>query len=110
MGVIFGLLFGPMLTLLMALMLAEAGFSYPDFITVGWSKLILFAVFGLPTGMGCGIVASFIWIQMIPAGDAVVFMGAVVGGLIGMLVPPSVLVAQAAKRRVATHGLPVATQ
>jgi len=100
MSLFFGVLFGPMLTLLVASRLAVAGFVREDFGAAGWLKLCLLSLGGLVLGIGIGFVVGSVWVQVLPAGDAIIFMFAVIGGTLGVLLPVSALVGKAAKRRI----------
>ena len=59
MSLLFGLIFGPMLTLGTAAMLAVAGFSLADFTAVGWPRLVMFTLgscaLGIALGFGLGL-------------------------------------------------------
>lgn len=101
MSLLFGFLFGPMLTLGAASMLAGAEFSRNDFVAVGWARLIPLTVLGCGAGIAVGFVAGTVLLRIITAGDAIIFMFAMIGGIMGALVPGSVLVGKAAKRRLA---------
>jgi hypothetical protein len=100
MSLFFGLFLGPVLTLGAASMLAVAGFSRSDFGAAGWTRLILFSLLGCGVGIAIGFFAGTVYVQMVPAGDAIIFMFAMLCGIVGALVPGSVLVGRAAKRRV----------
>lgn len=97
MSLLFGLIFGPMLTLAAATMLAVAGFSRSDFVAVGWARLMLFVV----AGCGVGIAVGFVVGEVVGPSGAITFMFAMIGGIVGALVPGSALVGKAAKRRLA---------
>ncbi len=99
MSIFFGLFFGPMLTLGAASMLAVAGFCRLDFLSVGWKKLLLLGLIGLAGGILVGLPIGSICVKAIGAGDALLFMWAMIGGILGALVPSSVVVGRAAKRR-----------
>jgi MFS family permease len=101
MSFLFGFLFGPLFTLGAASMLAVAGFSRNDFAAAGWGRLLLFTMLGCGVGIALGTVAGTVLVQIITAGDAIIFMLALIGGILGALVPGTVLVGKTAKRRLA---------
>jgi hypothetical protein len=96
MSLLFGLIFGPMMSLGAASMLAVAGFSGRDFAAVGWGRLSLFSLLGCGVGIGAGFLTG----TLVAPSDAIVFMLSLLGGIVGALVPGSVLVGKEAKRRL----------
>lgn len=95
----FGLVFGPMLTVGAASQMAVAGVRLRDFAVVGWTKLIVCAISGLAVGVAVGLLAGLVYIRLIPAGDVVVFVFMLVGGILGFVLPPSRVVGRAARAR-----------
>jgi hypothetical protein len=81
-------------------MLAVAGFARSDFAAAGWARLIGFAVLGCGVGIGVGFMIGVVFLQIVTAGDAVLFLFAMIGGILGFLVAGSVLVGNAANRRI----------
>lgn len=99
MGLIFGLLMGPIMTLGFAAKLAVNGFAGTDFTNVGWTRLIIFSFLGCFLGIGSGVIFGFALISIMPMGDAIIFFFAHIGGIFGVLIPVNNLVSKAAKRR-----------
>jgi Trk-type K+ transport system membrane component len=101
MTLLFGLMFGPMLTLAAASMLAVAGFTNADFATVGWRRLAGFTALACAAGMAIGFAIG----AVVGPSGAITFMVALIGGIVGALIPTSVLVGRAAKQRAGTYPL-----
>jgi hypothetical protein len=118
MSLLFGLFFGPLLTLMFVTLRVAAlaqelakksGRSVlehsaeallpADFAAAGWGRLLALSVLGLGLGITAGFVIGGIYVQIMPAGDAVVFLAALLGGLLAVLTVFSVLVGRAARRR-----------
>jgi len=95
MSVIFGLLFGPMLTLGAASTLAVSGFTNVDFASVGLRRLALFTALGCAAGIAIGFAVG----AVLGPSSAITFMFALIGGIVGAVIPTSVLVGRAAKQR-----------
>ncbi|HEV2688191.1 MAG TPA: hypothetical protein VGV35_06545 [Bryobacteraceae bacterium] len=101
MSLVFGLFFGPLLTLSTASMLAAAGVSKTDFAAAGWPRLILFGLLGCGLGIAVGFAAGTVLLRIITMGRVILFVFAMIGGIAGVLAAGSVLVRQAAKHRLA---------
>jgi hypothetical protein len=119
MSLFFGLFFGPLLTLMFvmvkvtafaqdmakrtvrsALEHGAACLSSADFAAAGWAKLLMFSILGLAAGIGVGFIAGTTYVQILPAGDAIIFLFALLGGVVGVLTALSVLVGRETKRRI----------
>jgi hypothetical protein len=96
MTLLFGLFFGPMLTLSAASMLAVKGLSTADLRAAGRRRLLLVAA----AGGAVGIVAGFIVGAVLGPSDAVTFMAAQLGGTLGALIAGSWTVSREIGRRL----------
>ena len=123
MSLFFGLFFGPLFTVMFVTLRVAAlaqelakrskrsvlehsaeALLPADFAAAGWTKLLVLSVFGLGLGITAGLIVGAAYVQIVPAGDAVVFLAALLGGLLAVLTVFSVLVGQAARRRALGKG------
>lgn len=66
--------------------------SMSDIEAVGYGKLILAAIIGLPVGAILGYVFAVIWLALLPAGDIILVVLPVIGGIGGFINAPMILV------------------
>lgn len=86
MTALFAVLFAPMLTFGAAGILATAGVRREDIAGVGWNALLVAGLIGVLPGVVVGGIAGYLFLQVVTAGDAILFMFADIGGVIGALI------------------------
>ena len=99
MTVLFAVLFAPMLTFGAAGILAPAGVRRTDIVGVGWNRLIVAGLIGMLPGIVIGGIAGYLFLKVVTAGDAILFMFADIGGVVGALVSGGLRLSTHAKRR-----------
>jgi hypothetical protein len=100
---VFGLIYGPLLTLLSAARLVVAGFVRED-LTSNWIRVLAYCVLGGTVGLYSGLVLGSTWVRVLHAGDLIIFMFVMIGGVAGVLIPGTMVLTRAARRRLS--GLP----
>ena len=96
MTLLFGLLFGPMLTLTAASMLAVKGLATADLRAAGWRRLVL----AMSAGGAAGMAVGFVLGAVLGPSDAITFMAAQLGGTLGALIAGSSTVSREIGRRL----------
>jgi hypothetical protein len=99
MTVLFAVLFAPMLTFGAAGILAPAGVRREDITGVGWNGLLVAGLIGVLPGIVVGGIAGYLFLQVVTAGDAILFMFADIGGVIGALISGGMRLSRHAARR-----------
>lgn len=96
---VFGLIYGPMLSLLAAVRLVVAGFTRAD-LASSWVRLIGYCGLGGTLGMYLGVMAANAWIRVMRSGDLIIFMFVMIGGVVGVLVPGTMVLTRVARKRL----------
>ncbi len=69
---------------------------------MNWIRLIAYCGLGGSLGLYAGLIAGSTWVRVLHAGDLIIFMFVVIGGIAGVLIPGTMVLTRAARRRSAT--------
>jgi hypothetical protein len=99
MTVLFAAIYAPTLSFGAAVILASAGVRREDIGGVGWRGLLVSGLVGILPGIVAGGIAGYLFLQMVTAGDAILFMFADIGGMVGALIAWGMRLSRHAARR-----------
>jgi hypothetical protein len=87
------------LTLLAAARLVVAGFIRED-LTSNWIRVLAYCALGGTVGLYVGLMLGTTWVRLLHAGDLIIFMFVMIGGVAGVLIPGTMVLTRAARRRI----------